>query len=143
MSMMLGEIGDARVLDLFAGSGALGLETLSRGAAHATFVEKAGGALKTLRGNVEKLNAGALCTIVRGDALKFAEKLEPGAFDLVVADPPYGTGDARALVETFLRRPFAGSLWIEHRVTDALPEAAGRDSRKYGDTQLTRYEAPE
>lgn len=143
MSMMLGELGDARVLDLFAGSGALGLETLSRGAAHATFVEKAGGALKTLRANVEKLDAGALCTIVRGDALKFVEKLEPGAYDVVVADPPYGTGEGRALAEAFLRRPFAGSLWIEHRVTDALPDAAGRDSRKYGDTQLTRYEAPE
>ena len=143
MSMMHGEIPDARVLDLFAGSGALGLEALSRGARHATFVERAAPALKALKANVEKLGAEALITIVRTEALGFAEKLEPGAYDVVVADPPYDSGDAAALAALFLRRPFARSLWIEHRVTDPLPEAPGSDTRRYGDTLLTRYEAPE
>ena len=143
MSMMLPELDGARVLDLFAGSGALGLEALSRGAAHATFVEKSGRALKTLRSNVEALKAADECTVVRGDALAYARKLEPAAFDVAVADPPYGTGESAALAEAFLHRPFAGSLWIEHRITDALPDAPGRASRKYGDTQLTRYEAAE
>lgn len=143
MSMMHGEIPDARVLDLFAGSGALGLETLSRGARHATFVERAAAALKALKANVRKLEAEARTTIVRTDAVGFAEKLEPGAYDVVVADPPYDSGEAAALAALFLRRPFAGSLWIEHRVTDALPEAPGSDTRRYGDTLLTRYEAPE
>ena len=143
MSMMHPEIPEARVLDLFAGSGALGLETLSRGAAHATFVERGAGALRTLRANVTKLEADAMATIVRADALAFAGKLEPGAFDLAVADPPYGTGQAAALAGLFLRQPFARSLWIEHRSTDTLPEAPGADTRRYGDTKLTRYEAPE
>lgn len=142
MSMMHGEIPDARVLDLFAGSGALGLETLSRGARHATFVERAAPALKALKVNVEKLGAQARTTIVRTEAVAFAEKLEPGAYDLVVADPPYDSGGAAALAALFLRRPFARSLWIEHRVTDALPDAPGSDTRRYGDTLLTRYEAP-
>lgn len=143
MSMMLAEIPDARVLDLFAGSGALGLETLSRGARHATFVERAAGALRTLRGNIDRLDAAAQCTVVRGDALAFAGKLAPGEYDLAMADPPYGSGEAEALADLFLRTPFAGSLWIEHRVTDPLPEAPGSDTRRYGDTLLTRYEAPE
>lgn len=143
MSMMQGDIPDARVLDLFAGSGALGLEALSRGARHATFVERSGPALRTLRQNIDKLGADGVATVVRGDAVAFAERLEAGAYDLVVADPPYGSGAADALARMFLRRPFARSLWLEHRVTDALPEAPGSDTRRYGDTLLTRYQAPE
>lgn len=143
MSMMQAEIPEARVLDLFAGSGALGLEALSRGARHATFVERAAGALRTLRANIAKLEAGPAATVVRADALAFAGTLGAGDFDLVLADPPYGSGEAEALASLFLAHPFAGSLWIEHRVTDPLPEAPGSDTRRYGDTLLTRYEAPE
>lgn len=142
MSMMQAEIPDARVLDLFAGSGALGLETLSRGARHATFVERAAAGLKTLRANIRKLDADALCTVVRADAMAFAGSLAAGEYDLVVADPPYGSGEAEALAQLFLRAPFAGTLWIEHRVSDPLPAAPGSDTRRYGDTLLTRYEAP-
>lgn len=143
MSMMQAEIPDARVLDLFAGSGALGLEALSRGARHATFVERAAGPLKTLRANIAKLEATPAATVVRADALVYAQKLDAGAFDLVLADPPYGSGEADALAGLYLERPFAAALWIEHRVTDPLPEAPGSDTRRYGDTLLTRYEAPE
>ncbi|HUG41951.1 MAG TPA: 16S rRNA (guanine(966)-N(2))-methyltransferase RsmD [Longimicrobiales bacterium] len=142
MSMMQAEIPDARVLDLFAGSGALGLETLSRGARHAHFVERAATGLRTLRANIRKLEADTLCTVIRADAMTFAPKLGRGEFDLVVADPPYGSGEAAALAALFLRSPFAKTLWIEHRVSDPLPEAPGSDTRRYGDTLLTRYEAP-
>jgi len=143
MSMMQPLLHDARVLDLFAGSGGLGLEALSRGALHATFVERAGPALKTLNANIRRLDAGAMTTVVRGDAAKYFNALEPGAFDLILADPPYGSGDAAALAETFLRRPCAPILWIEHRIDDPLPEAELADTRRYGDTLLTRYMAPE
>ncbi len=143
MSMMQAEIPDARVLDLFAGSGGLGLETLSRGARHATFVERAAAALRTLRANIETLGAVELATVVRADAISFAERLGPGDYDVVVADPPYGSGEAETLASLYLARPFAGSLWIEHRVTDPLPETPGSDTRRYGDTLLTRYEVPE
>lgn len=141
MSMMQAEIPDASVLDLFAGSGGLGLEALSRGARAATFVEKSGGALKTLRANIRKLGAGDLSTVVKGDALRFAAGVSPGEFDLVLADPPYGSGEAQELAALFLRQPFADTLWIEHRVTDPLPDD-GAESRRYGDTMLTRYLAP-
>lgn len=143
MSMMQSAIPDARVLDLFAGSGGLGLETLSRGARHATFVEKSGRALRTLRSNIEKLGAAAETTVVKGDALAFTAALEPGQYDIVLADPPYGSGAARELAELFLRRPFADMLWIEHRVSDPLPDHEASETRRYGDTLITYYLAPE
>jgi 16S rRNA (guanine966-N2)-methyltransferase len=143
MSMLQPVLADAVVLDLFAGSGALGLECLSRGARHATFVERSGGALRTLRSNIRRLGADALTTVVKGDAVKVAASLRAGSFDLVLADPPYGSGEARALAQTFLSEPFARILWIEHRVDDLLPESPEADTRRYGDTLLTRYLAPE
>lgn len=142
MSMLQPEIPEARVLDLFAGSGSLGLEALSRGALHATFVERGGPALKTLRSNIERLGAGEVSRVVRGDALAFAADAATLAYDIALADPPYGSGDAEALVQRFLRDPFARILWVEHRVTDPLPEAPDTDTRRYGDTLLTRYLAP-
>lgn len=143
MSMIQSAIPGARVLDLFAGSGGLGLETLSRGARHATFVERSGPALKTLRSNIRKLGAEVETSVVRGDALDFAERLERGEYDIVLADPPYGSGEAEALAVLFVRRPFAEMLWIEHRVTDPLPEGEASGTRRYGDTLITYYLAPE
>lgn len=143
MSMLQPAIPGARVLDLFAGSGALGLETLSRGAEHATFVERAGRVLKVLHGNIRTLGAEAETRVVREDALRFAEGIEPGTYDIVLADPPYGSGEGAALAQLFLREPFADMLWIEHRVSDALPESEDADTRRYGDTLITRYLRPD
>ncbi len=143
MSMLQPALPDARVLDLFAGSGALGLETLSRGARHATFVERSGRALKVLKANIRTLGAEDEVRVVKDDALRFVADLEPDAYDVVLADPPYGSGEGAALAERFLREPFADMLWIEHRVSDALPEAAGSDTRRYGDTEITRYLRPD
>lgn len=143
MSMLLPALADARVLDLFAGSGALGLEALSRGAGHATFVERSGAALKVLRANIDALGAGPQCTVVRDDAVAFIEGADAGAYDIVLADPPYGTDAGATLARLFLRRPFADMLWIEHRATDPLPEADGSDTRRYGDTRITRYLRPD
>ncbi len=142
MSAMLPLLTGATVLDLFAGSGALGLEALSRGAAHATFVEIAGAPLKALRANVERLGARDEVTVVRDDALHFARKLEPDAFDVALADPPYDHPYATQLVELFAQRPFAGWLWVEHRAKEALPELPGARTRRYGDTALTAIPAP-
>ncbi len=142
-SMLQPVIPDARVLDLFAGSGALGLEALSRGARHVTFVERSGPVLRVLRANIAALEAEEETRVVREDAVRFAEAVEPGTYDVVLADPPYDSGQAEALAQLFLRRPFADTLWIEHRVSDPLPEAAGSDTRRYGDTLITRYSRPD
>jgi 16S rRNA (guanine966-N2)-methyltransferase len=143
MSAIAPEIPDARVLDLFAGSGALGLETLSRGAEHVVFVEQAPAALRSLRANLEALGAGAHAEVVRAEAVRYVEALEVGAFDLALADPPYGVGLAEALVHAFGRVPFARLLCLEHGPDDAVPELPGVRTRRYGGTRLTFVPAPE
>jgi 16S rRNA (guanine966-N2)-methyltransferase len=137
---ILGDAVDgARVLDLFAGSGALGLESLSRGAISADFVEKARPSLIALEANIEALGVKEIAKIRKGDALKFAETLGVEAYDLVFADPPYDLGAGAKLVALFRAQPFSRILSIEHRSTETL---AGDDTRKYGDTAITFCYAP-
>jgi 16S rRNA (guanine966-N2)-methyltransferase len=142
MSTLQHDLPDARVLDLFAGSGALGLEALSRGAAHATFVEKAAGCLRVLQENIRALGAGEAAEVVRGDAMRFAATLQAGAFDIALADPPYDTGDAAGLLELFHAVPFARILCLEHRTGTSLPLPADALSKRYGDTTITFIMAP-
>jgi len=143
MSALQFELPGSRVLDLFAGSGALGLEALSRGAAHATFVETGAPALRALTANIEDFGAAPETTVVRRDAIAWAATLEPAAFDIAFADPPYGDGLAARVAEIFLERPFARMLWIEHRVGETLPPSAGMRTRRYGDTALTSLTSPD
>ena len=139
MSILGREIVGAKVLDLFAGSGALGLEALSRGAAVAEFVEINPRSLKALRANAETLGAGTAAIIHRADALRFASGLRPADFDIAFADPPYKLGLAKAVAERWLEVPFAGVLSVEHWIRDEMP--GGGDTRKYGDTAITFYRA--
>jgi 16S rRNA (guanine966-N2)-methyltransferase len=134
MSILGGALSGARVLDLFAGSGALGLEALSRGAASATFVELDPTSLGALRENIDALGVAGVATVYRGDALRFAEGLPPNSFDVVFADPPYAADAAERLVTLFRRVPFARVLSVEHRADVLL---AGDATRRYGDTALT------
>jgi 16S rRNA (guanine966-N2)-methyltransferase len=143
MSAIQFDLPQSRVVDLFAGSGALGLEALSRGAGHVTFVERGAAALKALESNIQKLGAASGATIVRTDAIAYASRLEPGEYDLALADPPYGEGLAARLAEIFAASPFAHWLWIEHETGASLPPLPGLASRRYGDTTLTRIPAPE
>ena len=136
MSMLQPELEGSRVLDLFSGSGALGLEALSRGAAHVTFVEKGPPALRALRSNIEKLGAANDVEVVRADALRFIENLSPLAYDLALADPPYAAGIAAEVARVFQERRFAQSLWIEHSPAETLNAEEAR-TRRYGDTVIT------
>jgi 16S rRNA (guanine966-N2)-methyltransferase len=129
----------ARVVDLFAGSGALGLEALSRGAERVDFVEISRSSLAALRANVSTLDAEERVGIHRGDALRFISRLSMRAYDVALADPPYSTDQARRLVEVFRQSPFAGILGVEHWATVPL---AGDDTRRYGDIALTFCYAP-
>jgi 16S rRNA (guanine966-N2)-methyltransferase len=139
MSILGEHLPDARVLDLFAGSGALGLEALSRGASSATFVELSSPSLKALEQNIRTLDVDELATVHRGDAIRYAERLPEGAFDIVFADPPYTIDYADQLVELFRRRPFGRILSVEHPANLELP---GDDTRRYGDTAITFCHAP-
>jgi 16S rRNA (guanine966-N2)-methyltransferase len=141
MSIVGPELPGARVLDLFAGSGALGLEALSRGAASADLVEVAPRSLATIRDNIDSLGAGDHAVVHRADALRFVETLAPGAYDVAFADPPYGLSLATRLAERWLASPFARVIGIEHARRERLP--GDGDARRYGDTVITFYRAPE
>lgn len=133
-SILGAAIPGARVLDLFAGSGALGLEALSRGATTAEFVERHRRSLAALRDNLAALGVEAQATVHPVEAMRFAERLPPGAFDVAFADPPYATSHAEELVTLFRRCPFARIFSVEHAATLTLD---GDDTRRYGDTAVT------
>ena len=138
---ILGErLRGATVVDLFAGSGAMGLEALSRGAARCDFVELSPGSLAALGRNLAALGVDRSATRVhRADALRFAAKLEPLAFDVAFADPPYTTAHASRIAALFRERPFARILGVEH---DVHEDVGPGDHRRYGRTVLTFLEAP-
>jgi 16S rRNA (guanine966-N2)-methyltransferase len=138
-SILQQSISDARVLDLFAGSGALGFEALSRGAVSVDFVENSKASLAAIRDNATTLNVGDRVTIHRSDALRFAERLQPALYDVAFADPPYAHEDAARLVELFRVTPFAQVFSIEHAADRAI---AGDETRRYGDTAITFLYAP-
>lgn len=140
MSIVGPYLRDARVVDLFAGSGALGLEALSRGASFADFVELAPKSLAALRRNVDELGAADRVAVHRGDALRYAASLPAAAYDVGFADPPYGLGLASRLAERWLETPFANVFGVEHRVDEELPGST--DRRRYGDTVITFFHAP-
>jgi len=133
-SILQQSIPAARVLDLFAGSGALGFEALSRGAVSVDFVETHRVSLTALQSNIEALQVEDRVTIHRMDAVRFAERLQPAQYDVAFADPPYATDEAERLAAIFRATPFAGILGIEHRPDLALN---GDDMRRYGDTAIT------
>lgn len=137
MSILQPTLAGARVLDLFSGSGALGLEALSRGAGEATFVESDPRAIAALRKNIEALGAADRATVVRADAVKFVQGLEAGAFDIAFADPPYEKRLATAVADRWLQAAFARILGVEHSPREPLPGAD--DTRRYGDTAITFY----
>lgn len=137
MSILQDELPGAVVLDCCAGSGALGLEALSRGAAHATFVEQDPRVRRVLRENIAALGATDRATIVGQDALRYVRGLPAAAVDVAFADPPYAGPVARGLVEAWQATPFARTLAVEHAARDPLPP--GDDRRRYGDTAISFY----
>lgn len=137
MSILQRDLPGARVLDLFAGSGALGLEALSRGAVSADFVEKNAASLRFLRANIEKLDASEEATVHRAEAIRFAESLAAGAYDVAFADPPYSGSGAVMLASRWLQVPFASILSIEHAASTPMPSQA--DTRRYGTTAITIF----
>lgn len=139
MSIVTGSLPGARVLDLFAGSGALGLEALSRGAEHATFIDAHQTSLAVLRENAGSLGALDRCTFKRKDALTFARSLELREYDVAFADPPYNLGLAANVAICWILQPFATLLGVEHSVNEVMPD--GGDTRRYGSTAVTFFRA--
>jgi len=133
----LDAIEGARVLDAFAGSGALGIEALSRGALHATFVETGRDALAALRENLETLQLGAQGRVVPGDALVHLERtaVEERHYDLVLLDPPYGFDQWDELLAAV---PVGARVVIESDREVIVPDSWEVHRRKrYGGTVVT------
>ena len=138
-------VAGARVLDLFAGTGALGLEALSRGAARVAFVDDGAAARALLRRNIEAMQAMGVTDVWRRDATRMGPNRGPG-YDLVFLDPPYG----KALGEAALASCRAGG-WLapgamvvwEEGTAPTPPEGFEElDQRRYGDTRVTILRAP-
>lgn len=144
-----GAVEGANVADLYAGTGALGIEALSRGARRATLVESARPALAVLRANVDTLGVQDRVRIVAGQVGASITRLaSDGPFDLVLADPPWSdvdSGDvARALASLGASGALApdATLVLEHAARSQPPDVAGlarEATRRYGDTALTFY----
>lgn len=133
----------ARVLDLFAGTGALGLEALSRGAATATFVDDGAVALALIRRNIALMRAEDRTTVIKRDATKLGDSRGQG-HDLVFLDPPYGMGlGERALANVAAGWIARGAVVVwEESAPPKLPEGFDMaDQRRYGDTVVTILKA--
>lgn len=139
---------DARVLDLFAGAGTLGLEALSRGAAAAVFVERAPAALSCLRDNIDSLGMTSDAEVIAAEVARALDRLaRRGArFDWIFVDPPYHTELALATLATLAEGDLvadAGIVVVEHDKRRPLPETVGalarEDQRTYGDTLVAFY----
>ncbi|HZU21129.1 MAG TPA: 16S rRNA (guanine(966)-N(2))-methyltransferase RsmD [Gaiellaceae bacterium] len=137
---LIGPVDDAAVLDLFAGSGALGLEALSRGAASATFVEADRDACRVIDANLDKL--GLEATVLCQDVLRAVEQ-EHGRYDLVLCDPPYDF-DADRLAPRLAKLLEDDGLLVwesaSRRPPPDVPGLAVRTTRTYGSARLTLFE---
>lgn len=143
-----GRADGATVLDLFAGSGALGIEALSRGAARATFVEHDRKAVAVIRANLERTQFTSCAHVLRTDALRAISNLQRSGqqFDLIFADPPYGRQLAAAVVPALANAQLLaedGRIVIEHHRQEELPLRSANIEQiraaRYGDTTLTFY----
>jgi 16S rRNA (guanine966-N2)-methyltransferase len=142
----IGAIEGARLLDLFAGTGSMSIELLSRGAAHGTFVEHDRAALQALRTNLERTRLTDRATLVEGDAHRFLDRLigqraVDGAprFDLVIADPPYAFDEWPSLLSRLVR---TGASLIVAETRAEVDEVDGwhvTRSRRYSDTVVTFF----
>ncbi|HEU4879377.1 MAG TPA: 16S rRNA (guanine(966)-N(2))-methyltransferase RsmD [Gemmatimonadaceae bacterium] len=141
MSILQHDIPGSKVLDLFAGSGALGLEALSRGARSVDFVESDSGAIRVLRKNIETLGPTDASDVHRADALRYVDKLSENEYDIAFADPPYAGGAGAKIAGVWLERPFARILSVEHDAHEKLPGA--KDTRRYGSSAITFYRVEE
>jgi 16S rRNA (guanine(966)-N(2))-methyltransferase RsmD len=142
---ILPEVAGLHVLDLYAGSGALGLEALSRGAAHATFVDSGKPALAAVRANVAALGVSERAAIIASDAAAFARRPPPAPWQLVFVDPPYASDLAERAVAAIPPTHLAPEavIVIEHDRRHTPPDAIGSllrtDQRRYGDTLVSFY----
>ena len=137
LDLLRADLADARVLDLFAGTGALGLEAISRGARSADFVETRPASLHALRANVAALRLRDRTRIFKRDALPFAAALSANSYDIAFVDPPYGSRMLDRVIESWTATHFSPILAAEHARTHELPRGAAK--LVFEETAITVY----
>jgi 16S rRNA (guanine966-N2)-methyltransferase len=137
LDLLAPDLRDASVLDLFAGTGALGLEALSRGARRCDFVETRPASLHALRANVIALHMKERSRIFKKDALPFAAALRENSYDLAFVDPPYGSRMLDRVIASWTANRFAAVLAVEHERSHQIPK--GVVNRVFDDTAITVY----
>lgn len=144
---LYGTVQDAVVLDLFAGSGSMGIEALSRGASRAVFVEQDQKILKALRTNLDRCMSADQAEVVRGDAMKYLERLirSKDTFDIIFADPPYASKLSQRIAGTISSagRKVCGLLITESGEEYDIPSGGSLEkkrTRKFGQTIVTYLE---
>lgn len=145
-NVLQGMVPGARVADLFAGTGALGLEALSRGAAEVVLVESSRRARALIARNLERLDAGGAVQVIEADALAYLSCVGLGRFDLVLADPPYAAGVEDALLQALPRARPQTFVLQHHRSWQlvAAPEGYGHvRSQRFGVTVVDYFQREE
>ena len=135
--MLEPDLPNARILDLFAGTGALGLEALSRGARSADFVEFRPSSLHALRANIAALRVRDHTRVFKRDAVQFAAALSADSYDIAFVDPPYESRQLDRVLASWNATRFSKVLVAEHARTHVLPTGSTR--RSFGDTTVTVY----
>ena len=134
------DLADASMIDLFAGTGALGLEALSRGAKRCDFVETRPASLHALKANVVTIRMKERSRVFKRDAVPFAAALSAGAYDIAFVDPPYGSKMLDHVITAWLEKKFARILVCEHERHHSLPNGAKR--LDFGETVVSIYRLP-
>lgn len=125
-----GWIENKKVLEIFAGTGALGIEAISHGAKKVVFIEEDREAVNCIKKNIENLEISELCTVKKGKAEQFIEEFHEERFDLIIADPPYKYPSSRIaqILKTIVEQNIIdedGLIVIEHNRRNSLPEVSG------------------
>lgn len=137
-SVLMNDLQDAYVLDLFAGCGSLGIEAISRGAAHATFVDNSRSCIEIIRKNIRSVKAESLATVMKIEAGQFVRNCQD-RFNLIFMDPPYHKGLATELTpHVYNLLKVGGILIIEHSQRDKIPMEAWK-AKRYGDTSISYF----
>jgi 16S rRNA (guanine(966)-N(2))-methyltransferase RsmD len=140
---------ESRFLDLFGGTGGIGIEALSRGAKNVVFIDSSAKSIKVLKGNLEKLNIKDNVEVFNTDYSTAISKLNKYGkeFDIIFIDPPYRVGAAQDALREIDKHPIlagSGVVIVEHDTRDELPDSVGRlcmyRSKQYGNTTLSFYE---
>ena len=137
LDMLAADIKDASVIEFFAGTGAIGLEAISRGARRCDFIETRPSSLHALKANVALLRMKLKTRIFKKDAVPFAAQLNEDAYDIAFADPPYGSKMLDHVIRAWREKRFSRILAVEHERTHSLPK--GDETRTIDDTTITIY----